>query len=257
MGGGRGHVDISHRDWIRLSAASVTGKPEWQIVEQAIDEWMRRHDENHCGEPEFAGCQWKGVFLPDGTLGDQILHKGQARSPSGFVKAVGGIRRNAWKSVWLLFPDSKHWQLADRLRAPKRPVRPRRTASTARATTVAPVSARPVEAPPAPPEQAAAPSAGQACPAPPPVPAAAPSVRPARSAPPVGPAQQAGALFALPLASAYRWCARPVLDARRKKGPSQGAFRGAGSLRKRSWRAGTANDRLGRCSVRRSLAGTA
>jgi hypothetical protein len=219
------HVDISHRDWIRLGAASLTGKPEWQIVEQAIDEWMRRHDENNCAEPEFAGYQWKGVFLPDGTVlrtvfkgknhhcrveGDQILYEGQARSPSGFVNAVGGIRRNAWKSVWLLFPDSKHWQLADRLRAPKRPVRARRTAHTARAATVAPASALPVEAPPAPPEHAPAPSAGPAGPArpAPPVPAAAPSVRPTRSAPPAGPAQQAGTLFALPLASAYRWTVR-------------------------------------------------
>ncbi|UUZ50448.1 hypothetical protein LP420_11615 [Massilia sp. B-10] len=91
--------------------------------------------------------QWKSLFLPHGTVlrtvfkgkshhcrveVDQILYQGEARSPSGFVNAVGGVRRNAWKSVWLLFPDSKHWQLADTLRARKHPVAPRRAAHTAR-----------------------------------------------------------------------------------------------------------------------------
>ena len=211
-------VDIGHRDWIRLGAASLTGKPEWQIVEEAIDEWMRRHDPIHCGEPEFAGYQWKGLFLPDGTVlrtvfkgknhhcrveGDQILYEGQARSPSGFVNAVGGVRRNAWKSVWLLLPDSKHWQLADRLRARRHPVAPRRAAQ----------AARPVKVPPAPSAPAKAPAAPSVCAAP-----AAPSVRAApssaRAPTPVAPASpptsERSALFAPPLASRYRWTMRPA-----------------------------------------------
>ncbi len=77
------------------------------------------------------GYQWKSVFLPDGTMlrtvfggknyhcqveNDHILYNGQAVSPSGFINAVGGVRRNAWRSTWLLRPEDKHWILADSVR---------------------------------------------------------------------------------------------------------------------------------------------
>ncbi|UUZ55781.1 hypothetical protein LP419_09840 [Massilia sp. H-1] len=114
--------------------------------------------------------QWKSLFLPHGTVlrtvfkgkshhcrvdVDQILYQGEARSPSGFVNAVGGIRRNAWKSVWLLFPDSKHWQLADTLRARKHPAAARRASPAARplkapAAAVQPLAGRVAPSLPAP-----------------------------------------------------------------------------------------------------------
>ena len=203
------HIDISHRDWIRLGMAALSGKAEWEIVEQAIDEWMRRHAEDQCGEPEFAGYQWKSLFLPHGTVlrtvfkgknhhcrveCDQIIYQDKAYSPSGFVNAIGGVRRNAWKSLWVLLPDAKHWQLADTLRAPRRPVGARRAAHTARPIRVAP------SAPDAAPLTPRAPLAQPLRPAP----------RPVRHAAPLAPPEpQAGVLFALPLASRYHWTVRP------------------------------------------------
>jgi hypothetical protein len=111
--------------------------------------------------PATSGYQWKRLFLPNGTLlrtvfngknthclveGDQILYDGKAISPSGFVNAAGGIRRNAWKSTWIIFPDSKHWTLADTLR-PARPKRARRPPVTAaqRAPAAQPPTACPPE----------------------------------------------------------------------------------------------------------------
>jgi hypothetical protein len=187
-----------------LSAAGDGNTSYWEIVEQAVEEWMRRHAQDHCGEPEFAGYQWKGLFLPHGTVlrtvfkgknhhcrveCDQIVYNGKAHSPSGFVNAVGGVRRNAWNSVWLLFPDAKHWQLADALRAPKRPAAPRR--------------ARPAKGRPA----AAARPEAQRAPTLPPAPA---SVRPSR---PMAPASAAGERtphFGIPANGKYRWSVRPA-----------------------------------------------
>ena len=205
-----GQVPVGHRAFINLLNAAGDGQSAyWEIVEQAVEEWMRRHSQDNCGEPEFAGYQWKGLFLPHGTVlrtvfhgknhhcrveCDQIMYEGKAHSPSGFVNAVGGIRRNAWKSVWLLFPDSKHWQLADALRARKHPVAPRRAAHAARPIKVQPAATGPAKAP------------------------ATPSVRLARPTPqPAASAVQAdplvpdrSTLFAAPFASSYRWSARPA-----------------------------------------------
>lgn len=211
------HIDISHRDWIRLGMAALSGKAEWEIVEQAIDEWMRRHAEDQCGEPEFSGYQWKSLFLPHGTVlrtvfkgknhhcrveCDQIVYQGKAVSPSGFVNAVGGVRRNAWKSLWVLLPDSKHWQLADTLRAPPRSPGARRAAHAARpikmraAGGLHGAQATPT-APPSPPSQQPA----------------APSARPLRPSPQVAlPASASvrgvrdfGLQLAVPGALRYRW----------------------------------------------------
>ncbi|MES2317087.1 MAG: hypothetical protein V4631_06290 [Pseudomonadota bacterium] len=44
------------------------------------------------------------------------------------MNAVGGIRRNAWRCTWILFPDSKDWKLADALRTGLRPPRVRKPA---------------------------------------------------------------------------------------------------------------------------------
>ena len=106
-------------------------KEDWEIAAEAVDEWVRRHDPDSLPGPAHAGYQWKRLFLPNGTVlrtvfagknchcvveGDRIVYDKRAVSPSGFVNAVGGIRRNAWKCTWILFPDSKDWKLADSLR---------------------------------------------------------------------------------------------------------------------------------------------
>ncbi|MEJ7805829.1 MAG: hypothetical protein WKG03_07915 [Telluria sp.] len=135
-------IPISLQVHHQLLGASInTGfeKEDWEIAAEAIDEWVRRHDPDALSTPAHSGYQWKRLFLPDGTVlrtvfngknshcvveGDRIVFNGKHVSPSGFVNAVGGIRRNAWRCTWILFPETKQWQLADALR-PQRPRRPR------------------------------------------------------------------------------------------------------------------------------------
>ena len=139
-------IPITLEVWQRLTGASFDSdfeKEDWEIAADAIDEWMRRHKPDALAMQVAKGYQWKSQFLPTGTLlrtvfggknyhclveGDQILYNGKAVSPSGFVNAVGGIRRNAWHSIWILFPDSKDWKLADTLRTSARPRRARKPA---------------------------------------------------------------------------------------------------------------------------------
>jgi len=140
-------IPISLKVYHQLIGATLsTGyeKEDWEIAAEAIDEWMRRHNPDAIPMPATTGYQWKSQFLPDGTLlrtvfggknyhclveGDRILYNGQAVSPTGFVNAVGGIRRNAWRCTWILFPDSKDWKLADTLRTRVRPRRARKPAA--------------------------------------------------------------------------------------------------------------------------------
>ncbi len=122
--------------WQLVGASIRTGfaKEDWEIAAEAIDEWVRRHDPDGVPMAPTRGYQWKSVFLPEGTTlrtvfggknhhcqveNDRILYNGQAVSPSGFINAVGGVRRNAWRSIWLLRPEDKHWVLADCVRAPR------------------------------------------------------------------------------------------------------------------------------------------
>lgn len=132
-----------------ISASIETGfaKEDWEIAAEAIDEWTRRHNPDALAGPAIAGYQWKRVFLPDGTVlrtifrgknyhcivdGDAILFNGKAMSPSGFVNAVGGVRRNAWNCTWILFPDTKEWKLASDLRGNEGAPRARKTTGSAR-----------------------------------------------------------------------------------------------------------------------------
>ena len=115
-------------------------KEEWEIAAEAIEEWTRRHNPDAIALPATKGYQWKSLFLPDGTLlrtvfggknfhciveADAIVYDGKPVSPSGFVNAVGGIGRNAWRCTWVLLPQTDQWKLADtlrtRLRPPRRP----------------------------------------------------------------------------------------------------------------------------------------
>jgi len=71
-----------------------------------------------------AGYQWKQVFLPDGTRlrtcfagrryfaqveGDEIKCEGQTVTPSRFANQQGSGNRNAWKAIWIRFPESLEW----------------------------------------------------------------------------------------------------------------------------------------------------
>jgi hypothetical protein len=81
------------------------------------------------------GYQWKQVFLPEGTRlrasfgrtpyfavvqGNDIRYGEHSVSPSGFANLQGSGNRNAWKAVWLRFPGSAQWVLADACRALQR-----------------------------------------------------------------------------------------------------------------------------------------
>lgn len=78
------------------------------------------------------GYQWKQVFLPEGTRlrasfgrvqyfavvqGNEIRCGEQMLSPSAFANLRGSGHRNAWKALWLRFPGSEQWILADTCRA--------------------------------------------------------------------------------------------------------------------------------------------
>jgi hypothetical protein len=132
-------LEIYHQ-LLGASAASGFEKESWEIGAAAIRDWMARHHPDSFAMPATAGFQWKSVFLPNGTVlrtifngknfhclveDDRILYDGQSVSPSGFANAVGGVRRNAWKVVWILFPNTSEWKLAGTLRTSKNAHKPR------------------------------------------------------------------------------------------------------------------------------------
>lgn len=134
-------LPISQEIYQQLSFACVDSgfkQETWEIGAAAIREWMIRNNPDSIAMPATSGYQWKHVFLPNGTLlrtifngrnfhclvdEDHILYNGQKVSPSGFANAVGGVRRNAWKVIWILFPNSSVWKLAGTLRPKKQPHR--------------------------------------------------------------------------------------------------------------------------------------
>lgn len=81
------------------------------------------------------GYQWKQLFLPNGTElrtiycgrslyakveNEQIISDGLPTTPSRLANAQGCGTRNAWKTIWLRFPDAKRWELAARCRDAER-----------------------------------------------------------------------------------------------------------------------------------------
>ncbi len=116
-----------------LSASIVCGgnREIEEIGASAIREWITRNSPDSLKLRPVQGYQWKHLFLPDGTLlrtvfggknfhcrveDDHLVFDGEKTSPSGFVTAVGGVRRNAWKALWILFPESSVWKAAHELR---------------------------------------------------------------------------------------------------------------------------------------------
>jgi hypothetical protein len=130
-------LPISIELYQQLASACVRSgfkQETWEIGAAAIREWMIRNNPDSFAMPATSGYQWKHVFLPNGTLlrtvfngknfhclveDDRILYNGREVSPSGFANSVGGVRRNAWKVIWILFPNSLVWKLAGTLRKKK------------------------------------------------------------------------------------------------------------------------------------------
>jgi hypothetical protein len=123
-----------HQQLITASISRGFAQETWEIGAAAIREWMIRNNPDSFAMPATPGYQWKHLFLPNGTLlrtifdgknfhclveDDHIRYNGKKISPSGFANAVGGIRRNAWKVIWILFPNSPEWKLAGSLRRKK------------------------------------------------------------------------------------------------------------------------------------------
>ena len=140
-------VIVPRDAWLKLFSGGLEDinnpKEVWEVAVEAIDEWARRHNPSAFRQMTLSGYQWKHLFLPPGTLlrtvfrgknyhclvdEDNLMYEGKPISPNGFVNAVGGIRRNAWRSIWVLFPKTTEWKLADtlRTRTRSRPTRARK-----------------------------------------------------------------------------------------------------------------------------------
>lgn len=105
----------------------------YELVDEVISAWMANFEtaENRPKASTLDGYQWKEVFLPAGTAlrsvyrktsylahveGHELLFDGRSVSPAQFVNALGGSFRNAWKSIWIRFPNENEWKLAITLR---------------------------------------------------------------------------------------------------------------------------------------------
>jgi hypothetical protein len=127
-------MPISQEIYGKLCSASVdTGfaKEDWEITELAIREWLVRNAPDTIELQAKSGYQWKDVFLPSGTLlrtvfegrnhhclvdGDRLLYNGKPTSPNRFINAVGGVRRSAWRTIWILLYGTATWTQANELR---------------------------------------------------------------------------------------------------------------------------------------------
>lgn len=116
-----------------LSAFSGFFWSSWEqepIICDAIRAYIKPKppEQPQAAAPTDIGYQWKQLFLPEGTRlrasfgrqpyfasveGTEIKCDGQSLSPSGFANLRGSGNRNAWKAVWLRFPGSAQWVLAD------------------------------------------------------------------------------------------------------------------------------------------------
>lgn len=105
----------------------------FELVDEIISNWMLDYEavQAQGNAPTLEGYQWKDVFLPSGTTlrnvyrrtsylahveGRELRHEGRSVSPAQFVNAVGGSFRNAWKTIWVRFPNESDWKPAMTLR---------------------------------------------------------------------------------------------------------------------------------------------
>lgn len=95
------------------------------IATLAIDAWLALAKGETARTPSLRGYQWKDLFLPEHTevrmrgggnyayaevIGDALVYHGQPISPSQFAGLIGGVRRSAWRDLWLRLPGSRQWK---------------------------------------------------------------------------------------------------------------------------------------------------
>jgi hypothetical protein len=81
--------------------------------------------------PPHKGLYWQNVFLKNGTrlrmnyAGQEwiaeirhgsLIFDGREMTPSQFAREVAGHNRNAWRDLYIRFPNENRWQLADVIR---------------------------------------------------------------------------------------------------------------------------------------------
>lgn len=128
-----------------------------QAVVLAIREWLANSgaSTDSASTGMLRGYQWKTVFLPGATqlrmmydetnyyakvVGDAIMYHNRPVSPREFTMAIAGSGRNAWRDLWIRFPESHRWKRAQICRLeqekqnklpPKSPVESMATAAAA------------------------------------------------------------------------------------------------------------------------------
>jgi hypothetical protein len=140
------HVPIPYEVFMELSdfmSETRSRDSMGDLAGNAVRNWIADERRKLAGAPATkpsmtSGYQWKRLFLPDGTMlrtifkgrpsvgqvaDSQLVFQGAAISPHEFANSAGGSPRNAWKSIWLLFPGERDWKLADDCR----PAPPSRT----------------------------------------------------------------------------------------------------------------------------------
>lgn len=126
-----------------------------QAATLAISEWQAAHGRHAApaSSNELHGYQWKSLFLPESTalrmiyggeshyarvVGDHLIYQGRRVSPREFTIAVTRNVRNAWRELWIRFPDSRDWKNAhacriEREKEKQLPVSPAETMNAAAA----------------------------------------------------------------------------------------------------------------------------
>lgn len=100
-------------------------------IDKNEEEFRRKY-----GDPQ-RGYQWHPIFLPNGTQvrmtykqqphyaelrHEKIIYEDKPLTPSELARKIAGnTNRNAWRDLWVKFPNSSTWTLADALRA-KQPI---------------------------------------------------------------------------------------------------------------------------------------
>jgi hypothetical protein len=117
---------VALQEYLQFSDSKLSVE---QSVVLAIREWLANNGASASGDPSdiLRGYQWKSIFLPHATqlrmsyaestyyaevVGDAILYQGRPTSPRGFTMAIAGSGRNAWRDLFIKFPDSRLWKRA-------------------------------------------------------------------------------------------------------------------------------------------------
>ena len=99
-----------------------------QALTLAITEWQAGHNQPMANQTNaLRGYQWKTLFLPEMTelriiyggnsyyarvAGDHIIFQGCRVSPREMTMTISCSVRNAWREIWIRFPDTRNWKCA-------------------------------------------------------------------------------------------------------------------------------------------------